>query len=789
MKIVKLALRDFALPAPRTGSIEYSGGYKDSLQMGQEIHQEIQEGRKEDFPNYQAEKKITHSFEYEGYIFQVEGRIDGIFTGENPHIEEIKTSFNLWDLMTSMKEKGLNHPYNLQLSTYGYFYFLKHGQVPKLSFHLVSLRDHKTHDHIIPFEKKVYEIWLKRRLSSLVKEQKLKEKREKRRKKLSRNLLFPFVNPRKGQLELVSFIEQGMSNNRPMMIQAPTGLGKTMGVLFPVLKEALSRGERVIYVTPKNSQHSVAEDALEKFEQLGNPIKSLTLTAKSKMCCKEEVLCNPEYCEFARNYYDKIEENKIKEIVLKKRKLTAQTFKKIGKAFEVCPFELQKEVLDEVDTLICDYNYVFSGNSLEFLDQNNKNKSNLVVDEAHNLPSRAMAYFSPELSSNALESMRQELKALPSKFAKDGENCLEDCLRVIRRHDPKNNNPHAKIQLKIELFLETEEKLRTFLTNYLESDVQIKAKDVVLRLYYYWKEFSEGAELVSSMDELPFFTTFHAANSGSIKITCCDAGKMLSSAYLKFDQVVAFSATLKPFSYYAKLSGLDDELLLTSEFKSPFDEEKRKVLIIPQISTKYSDREKNYSKIADVIIKVSSAKKGNYLAFFPSFDFLEKVEKNLIIPDGFRLVKQERSMKSQRIEEILYDLSEDSSSTILLAVQGGVFSEGVDYKGKMAIGAFVVGPPLPVFDVEREGMKEYYQENYLEGFDYAYTYPAMAKAIQSAGRVIRSEEDQGVIILMDGRFLEKSYTKTMPEDWFKVNAHELVSKSILSDLEKFWENK
>jgi DNA excision repair protein ERCC-2 len=261
---------------------------------------------------------------------------------------------------------------------------------------------------------------------------------------------------------------------------------------------------------------------------------------------------------------------------------------------------------------------------------------------------------------------------------------------------------------------------------------------------------------------------------------------MLRPQYKNFEHTVAFSATLKPFDFYARLTGLEGDKLHTEEFASPFAPNQRKVLIIPQISTKWSKREQNYDRIAETISRVTACRPGNYLAFFPSFAFLQEVQRRILPPAGFRLWKQDRGASSAQVQAMLEGLKTDDCPTILLAVQGGVFSEGIDYPGEMAVGAFVIGPPLPNFDVEREGMKDYYQQHYEQGFNYAYAFPAMAKAVQSAGRVIRNETDKGIVILMDDRFLERSYAASMPSDWFASGPQELVSQSILADIQHFW---
>ncbi|MGE3262002.1 MAG: ATP-dependent DNA helicase [Bacteriovoracia bacterium] len=787
VKKVKISIGDFALPVPRRGSIEAHSGFGRASALGQEIHQRVQANRAKDHASYQAEVPISCEFERGGFIFEVSGRVDGFFGEKDPRIEEIKSSFSLKELSKRLRETP-DHPYCLQLKTYGYFHFLKTKQVPQLSFHLVSTRNWETEDMALRLDIEEYEKWLDLRLDELVEEAILAEKRAKRRRKAGEALVFPFTQPRAGQIDLIRTVEEGMREDKRMLIQAPTGLGKTVGVLFPVLQEALGRGQRIIYVTPKNSQHSVAEEAVAKLQEQGAKIKAMTLTAKSKICFKNEPLCNPEYCEYAKGHYTKVAEHKVLEELGKKRKLSSKTFRELGEKYEVCPFELQLDSAKEMDAVICDYNYVFAPRSafgrLAASGFDQEGKPNLVIDEAHNLPARAMGYHSPELSVQALRRIADDLDAIPKKFQIEVRELIDLSVAAIRQCEPDDCKSTVKIDPPAEVFLEQDALLRAFLSRYLESDVDIQPRDPVLRLCFYWSEFTAALEFVEEGKREEFFTTYNP--QGAVKITCCDASEMLKDAYNEYEQVVGFSATLKPFDFYSQLSGLEGTDLKTAEFQSPFPKSQRKLLIIPQISSKYSERTRNYPRIAETISKISSLKPGNYLAFFPSFDFLDKVLAQFQIPEGFSIRRQERYMKQTDTEALLDDLRSETKPTIVFAVQGGVFSEGVDYPGKMVIGAFVVGPPLPNFDLEREEMRAYYEKNYKAGFDYAYTYPAMAKAVQSAGRVIRSETDKGIVVLMDNRFLQPSYTKSMPRDWFDTDAKELVSTGILKEVSDFW---
>jgi len=792
MKEIKLAVSNFAVPVPRKGSIETHSGYGRASDVGQEIHLQVQSRKAKLDSTYRFEVPVSHDFEFGEYLFKVSGRIDGLYETPKVKIEEIKSTFNLWDLSRKLSDPTLIHPYCLQLRTYGYFHWLKNQTLPELSFHLVSQRNGESCDVAIDLDIASYENWLKIRLEELVRETRKWEKKAAQRRKMADSFEFPFVQPRIGQVELVEQIQNAMNTKTRMLIQAPTGLGKTAGVLYPALKEALSRGQRVIYVTPKNSQHAVAEDSVSRFQDRGTRVKSLTITAKSKICFKNEPLCNPEYCEYAKDHYTKVDENGILQMLAKKRKLNSRTFRTLGQRFQVCPFELQMEAAQEAETVICDYNYVFAPRSslgrISETPIGQKGKPNLVIDEAHNLISRTTDYYSPSLSSVVLDRMRTSLGNLPKRFRNEVELLLDSSIQTLIACRPEGTGTQSsRIDPPSEAFLSQEAELRNFLFRYLEADIEIQPKDPVLRLCNYWSEFTAALEFVSDRTREEFFTSFQPHPSGgTVKITCCDASEMLRGCYDEYENVVGFSATLKPFDYYAKLAGLDPETLKVAEFASPFPKANRKLLIIPQISTKYSERERNYPRIAETIRRIAILKQGNYFAFFPSFDFLNRTLECFNTPEGFTVLRQEKEMKIDALEKVMTHLKEGVQPTLVFAVQGGVFSEGVDYPGKMIIGAFVVGPPLPSFDLEREQMRSYYEKRYGAGFDYAYTYPAMAKAVQAAGRVIRSESDRGIIVLMDNRFIRNDYAKSMPSDWFDQNPRELVSESILREVSDFW---
>lgn len=783
---LQLSITEFAVPSPRFGSIESESGYGALPMVGTDIHQEIQAQRLREGGAYVAEKWIAHSFESGGYKITVSGRMDGMSYGPPLVIEEIKSSYAPEALFERLSHSPL-HPYVLQLRTYGYLHFLSTNAVPELVLLVVCARTRKVMPLHVPLDLSGYELWLKARVQEIAAEEDAFVKLREKRRKAGQTMAFPFDNPRPGQKELIEKIREKMGNKTRALLQAPTGLGKTVGVLYPSLEESLSRGQKTIYVTAKNSQHGVAEDAVERLQATGAKIKSITVHAKSKMCLKDEVFCSPSHCEYAEDYYSKLHNHDVVNKVLKKKRLTERTFKKIGQEYKVCPFELQLECVPKTDVVVCDYNYVFSPrNILGRIQHNGYSTStppNLVIDEAHNLAPRANAYYSAELYLFELNRLMEEATYLPEPLWDKCKSLYKSCESVMTTLAGENTAP-AKLDVS-ELDLSfLEGQAQDLLRGYLDSDLGLRPNDPVLKLCNVISEFSAAS--LNSGEEFLFTITPSGIHS-KLRITCCDASKHLSERYEEFANVVAFSATVKPFDFHLKTLGMDPETTLTEEFHSPFPRENRKILIIPQISTKMRDRNSNYGKIRDIVEKVARLKPGNYFVFFPSFDFLTKVHALVNLPE-FRILRQEREMRRKQIEEYVDALRDPETPTIIFAVQGGVFSEGVDYPGDMLIGAMIVGPALPAFDFERECLREYFDSKGGEGFDYAYTFPAMTRVVQSAGRVIRSSADRGLIVLMDRRFLSANYIKAMPGDWLADGTENLQSKQILADVQKFWED-
>lgn len=779
MKTLQLGISEFALPAPRSGHIEAHSGYGGLPNVGQAIHLEVQARRMDTHPGYVPEKWVTHSFERGEYKITISGRIDGFVFGRPAFIEEIKSAYNLEALKASL-EAHPHHPYKLQLRTYGYLHWLNGAHEPSLNLHLVNARTREGEEYPVALDVADYEAWLERRVSELIAEQKRFEALAKRRKKSVTEFVFPFPEARPGQRELMDKVNAELTGQARLLLQAPTGLGKTAGVLFPVLQESMRRGQKTLYLTAKNSQHEVAEDAARRLQDTGVRLRSVTVHAKAKMCMKAEPHCDPKVCEFANRHYDKLAEHKLDDVLAKKKRLTQKSFKKLAETYEVCPFELQMEALPYADVVICDYNYVFSPrNALGRLTHNGwtaqRNRPNLVVDEVHNLPARANDYYSAQL---ACEELAQLVTEAPLEVAMEGQALLGALRQLIA--DKLERASAQKIELTPRDFAPVAARGQELFARYMDSDLELQPQDPVLRASGLVSAFAQTLELINE----DFFVTATPTSAGGLlRVSCCDASRWLRETYDHFAHVVGFSATLKPFEYYQRLLGLKEDGI-TAEFASPFPAAHRKILLIPQISTKYRDRASNMGKIKEAIARIVSLRPGNYFVFFPSFEFMNQAFANIELP-GFRVLCQRREMRREAVDTYLAHLREQIP-TVIFAVQGGVFAEGVDYPGDMLIGALIVGPALPNFDFERELLREYYDEKHGSGFDYAYTYPAMARVIQSAGRVIRSPQDRGLIVLMDRRFTHEAYRKSMPQDWAEQDP--LVSTRILNDIREFWEN-
>jgi DNA excision repair protein ERCC-2 len=352
---------------------------------------------------------------------------------------------------------------------------------------------------------------------------------------------------------------------------------------------------------------------------------------------------------------------------------------------------------------------------------------------------------------------------------------LKRCLQLLQSFE----GPHRTVALEAQTFFVEEHRIGRLLTAAAAAGQELPPSHPLLELHHGWSAFCEVLRVLGEEHGLTW------QPPGRLQITCADASEHLAQRMEAVAGAVLFSGTLKPFECHRRLSGLGGLETAAAEVRSPFPEAHRLVLVVPQISTLYRLRDREVPRIAHFLQRVLPLRMGNYFVFFSSFDMLEKTMPHLDLP-GFRILAQPRRATQEQLQELLAALR-TGQGVVVLAVQGGSLSEGIDCPGEALIGCVVVGPPLPRFDLEREHVRQHFQRKYGQGHQYAYTFPAAAKAVQAAGRVIRTPQDKGLLIFMDGRFLEEDYASCFPEGWFRASPRELVSEAILGDVRAFWE--
>jgi DNA excision repair protein ERCC-2 len=444
----------------------------------------------------------------------------------------------------------------------------------------------------------------------------------------------------------------------------------------------------------------------------------------------------------------------------------------------LCPFELSLDAAPGADVVIGDYNYVFAPNatlSRLFGAPEESARRIVLVDEAHNLPARAAEWFSPVLEIAWLEQLRKQRQVPPQPALRRRVTAqIRRCVELLGTLE----GAHRLVQPDPQPFFGEEQRIGKLLAWAAGNGVELGPGHALTELYRAWAGFCgalrEGGEQVLSW--IP---------PGRLQITCLDASAHLQGRMAGLAGAVLFSGTLKPFLFHQRLCGLDDPGTATAEVPSPFPPGNRKVLVVPQLSTLYRSRDREAPRIAHFLARVLPLRAGNYFVFFPSFELLDKTLAHLDLP-GFQVLAQPRRASAAQLAGILERLRA-GTGIVVLAVQGGSLSEGIDYPGETLIGCVVVGPALPPYDLERDQVRQYFDRRYGSGEAYAYTYPAAARAFQAAGRVIRTPADRGLLIFLDRRFLGADYAPCFPEGWFQASPRELVSSAILADIQAFWE--
>lgn len=723
---------------------------------GTRAHQKLQKSNGELFKEYKKEIYLSREFDLDRFILKIDGRADGIIIENNDVIiEEIKSTYrNLLEVSDS------NELHWAQAKFYGYIYFeelgLELGYI-QLSYYQLETDEVKSFRRkytLTELEEFVFEI-INQYEKFLIAVAKHKEKRNRSIKSLN----FPFKNYREGQLKLARATYGTIREKGIMFVEAPTGIGKTISTIFPSVK-AIGEGikEKIFYLTAKNVNRKVAEDTYNILRDNGLEFRTLSITAKERMCLNDKVSCNPDDCPYAVDYFGKSKDI-IFELMKTGKHLGKEELRKIGEENKICPFELSLDLIEWADSVICDYNYIFDPRvALKRVVENSRDDLIVLIDEGHNLVDRGRSMYSASLNKELIMNLRRRLKGNLHHIYKILGN-INNCF-IEFRHE-------CEYEGKKNIYFREEpdklyKQLRLFLTNSEELLNKIQGEsfyDDYMNVYFEINKFLSISELYS--DE---YVTYIEDSKKDLVITlfCIDPSKKLKNIMGKISGTIIFSATISPLDYYLDLLGGNEESYRL-RLSSPFDKENLKIQVSP-VNTRFTKRKITIGDLVNELVGFVNDKIGNYMVFFPSYEYLELALDNLDMNElkDFRILIQDREMKEEERDLFLNQFKE-KRNVIGFAVLGGVFSEGIDLPGEALIGAVIVGVGYPKISVEREIIKEYYKE---KGYDYSYIYPGINKVLQAIGRVIRTENDKGRVLLIDDRYLSKKYKNLLPSEWY-----------------------
>lgn len=751
---------------------------------GTKAHQKIQKENREKYSvifgeEYLSEVSLKHSVVYNGGTIIIDGRADGILIKDDKvTIDEIKTVTKDIELLT----EDYNSLHWAQAKCYAYIYAVQNNlELINVQLTYYEIDTEKTKQFVKAFSINKLQEFFDEIISSYFVWANITSEWNKARDNTIKDLKFPFENYRSGQRELAISVYKTVVEDKKMFVQAPTGIGKTISTLFPTVK-AMGEGHtsKIFYLTAKTITRQVAEDAFDKMKANGLKFKTITLTAKDKVCFSKGSACNPEQCKFAKGHFDRVN-GALLDILKNENTFSREIIEIYSKKYNVCPFEFSLDLTLWADCVICDYNYVFDPRVyLKRFFMDNTGDYTLLVDEAHNLVDRAREMFSSVIHKKLLLQLKRDIKGLDDQMYK-----ILNKLNTFMLNMKKMCNEEGYYKQNSEpvdiynLLTRLTKLLEVWLTKNEKSEIY----DNFLQLYFDSLSFIRMAEFYDDK----YITYVETTDDDVVlKIFCLDPSKLLREASKRGRSVIYFSATLLPLSYFKEiLGGESKDYNLTLD--TPFDKNKLNVMIAKDISTKYKYRENSYLKIVEYIYSVISSKNGNYMVFFPSYKYMEVVCNKFSEKYPHIKVKiQTNFMTEDEREAFLKNFSSQSDDNILgFGVLGGIFSEGIDLKGDRLIGAIIIGVGHPMICFEREIIKEYYDNKSHLGYEYSYMYPGMNKVLQAAGRVIRTEEDRGTVLLIDDRFLKQRYIRLFPKEW--ENYHIINNNThVKNEVWEFW---
>jgi len=791
-KNISLSVRDLISINPNPQKILSSFPLPQRGRLGKEAQTRLQQKKASSFGLFHKEKTVSHNFNHRTYHFSIHGRIDGIY--ELPHkieVEEIKS------VIVSTKDfKNLkidSYPeYTEQVLIYSYLLHIekhKHEILPILT--LINLIDNKSRSIKLDFDPGLTKKLILQRCNHIINKIQREQKNRQHRLLELAKVNFHLPEKRAGQEQMMTTVESVLDHGEHLIISAPTGTGKTAAVLFPAINFAILNGKHILYLTSKTTQQEIIRNTIRILVEQGLDVRVSFLRASKRMCANDILFCHEDFCPYVQNYQDETLKNRLLTKLRKERIFDPDLIFRDSKQALICPAEIMFDLASGADIVIGDYNYLFDPRTQlkQFSQKDDLSDWLLIIDEAHNLYQRTIDSLSPELkrkdimelSKGLLNNKLKVYRGLKQSISKI-DSLFDDLQREGEIH--YSDQQYFTLQLDLPLWQETFHTFETLFIKYLIFKIQKKLillDDPFDTFYYQFRAFIQIAGIQSNA----FISFFDAAQKGKIKILCCDSSEHISTIITKFYSAIAMSATLDPIIYYQEILGFPANRTILSEVISPFSTRNRQVVILPHISTYYRDRANLYYRYAEIIKDVVSLKNGNYIGFCPSFEFLQNLYLYLG-NSGTEILIQRRHMTEADRDSILTELNVSDTPKLLLAVMGGIFSEGVDFKGDMCIGVIIFGPALPKITFERELIREYYETKRGEGFKYAYLYPGINKVIQSVGRLIRSQQDRGIIVLAGERFADDEINQLLPAYWFEVDGDVVITEEYKETITAFW---
>ena len=761
----------------REGDIDNRGSRlqsADAMMEGTRIHKKIQSAMG---ASYQAEVPLKIIETEELYELTIDGRADGLFSEDGvTWIDEIK---GMYRNVERMEEPIFVH--KAQAMCYAYI-FAWQNELPEIGVQMtycnLETEERKYFRQIFSFEE--IRSWFYELLDKYKKWADFQCGWRKIRQESIKKLEFPFPY-REGQKQLAGDVYRTIARKKVLFLQAPTGVGKTISTIFPAVK-AVGEGlaDRLFYLTAKTITASVARETFDLLKGKGYIGKVIQITAKEKLCMCEEMDCNPLHCPYAKGHYDRVNDA-VFELLQESDCFTREEILAQAEKHMVCPFEMSLDIASWSDDIICDYNYAFDPTVYlkRFFQNGVQGDYILLVDEAHNLVERSRKMYSAEVYKEDFLEMKRIMKNYSKGITKLLDKCNEQLLEMKRECE------NYVVLEQVGTFYFSLMRLVGILDDIFAKGGEIPERKKVLDFYFQIRNFMNIYELVD--EHYVIYSQLNEDGRFMLKLYCVDPSLNLQNCLDRVNSTIFFSATLLPIQYYKSLlsTKIDNYAIYA---KSTFTQEQQLILLAEDVSTKYTRRnEAEFEKIASYIYKMVQGKKGNYMAFFPSYKLMEQVYDKFFEMDdsGCEVLLQRIGMKEWEREEFLQAFDEErKKSFVAFCVMGGIFGEGIDLKNDRLIGAAIVGTGIPQISNEQEILKKYYDARGGDGFDYAFRYPGMNKVLQAAGRVIRTTEDRGVILLLDERFLSRDYELLYPREW--KNRKICSSDQIEELIECFW---